>query len=317
MKVLDVCKNYFSGFQEVSDFRKNDNTRNVLAALKVLSYFTIVFPLGFAIAYGVASLYGRVSKKQNLSSHDKNVHDKAQTTLLKKDSPTKDMPPTIEPSNPKEVTQISEITISKPEILKKTDLEMEKVTKNEQDISKGPKSSTDLSIQELIASMSQTKISGIATVLIADVMNRLNIDIEVTDKPMGIVDPGPGNSPGLTFVMAKKYNKESALMKFLLPVCTDTIAKSFASPGDFLEKGIVFDFLNNSKTGLLDQVKDGTLKKQIVSGTRSYSTLSMTLKAKAEKMLMFKIEQYLDGKWSQSSTSTVEGLLEIARMGLL
>lgn len=84
MKVLDVCKNYFNGFQEVSNFRNNDSTTNVLAALKTLSYFTVVIPLGFAIAYGAASLYGRVSKKQNLSSHDKSVNNKAKTTLLKK-----------------------------------------------------------------------------------------------------------------------------------------------------------------------------------------------------------------------------------------
>lgn len=97
MEVLNICKNYFNGFEEASNFRKNDSTTNVLAVLKVLSYFTVVIPLGFAIAYGAASLIGRVSKKQDLSSQDKNIHDTAKTTLLKNDSPTKAIPfPTVE-----------------------------------------------------------------------------------------------------------------------------------------------------------------------------------------------------------------------------
>ncbi|KAF3361900.1 hypothetical protein PHSC3_001554 [Chlamydiales bacterium STE3] len=100
MRVLDICKKYFNGFQQVSDLRKNDNTTNVLAVLKILSYFTVIIPLGFAAAYGVASLSGRINKKRDLSSQDKSINDKAKTTLLKKDSSTpKDIPSTVEPAN--------------------------------------------------------------------------------------------------------------------------------------------------------------------------------------------------------------------------
>lgn len=83
MKVSECCKSYFDGFQEVCNFRKNDSTTNVLAVLKTLSYFTVVIPLGFAAAYGAASLCGRVSKNQDLFSHDKSICDKAKETLLK------------------------------------------------------------------------------------------------------------------------------------------------------------------------------------------------------------------------------------------
>lgn len=71
---------------------------NVLAAVKILSYFTVVIPLGFVAIYGAASLYGRVNKKEDLSSHDKSVNDTAKTTLLKKDT-SKLVSSTVEASN--------------------------------------------------------------------------------------------------------------------------------------------------------------------------------------------------------------------------
>lgn len=81
MKITDFCKSYFNGFQDVSNYKKNDSKTNVLAALKILSYFTVIIPLGFAAVYGAASLYGRVSKKEPLSSQDKNVNNQAKKTL--------------------------------------------------------------------------------------------------------------------------------------------------------------------------------------------------------------------------------------------
>lgn len=99
MTILNVCKNYFNGFQEISNFIKNDNTTNVLAVLKVISYFTFVIPLSFALVQGTASLFGRISKKQDLSSHDKRVNDRAKTTFLKKDFASSKDIPSLEPSN--------------------------------------------------------------------------------------------------------------------------------------------------------------------------------------------------------------------------
>lgn len=326
MKVTDFCKSYFNGFHDILNYKKNDAKTNVLAAVKIFSYFTVVIPFGFVVVYGAAFLYGRVSKKEVLSSHDKSVNDKAKIILLKKDSPTKDMPPTIEPSNhqsvqlkeysyPEEANLESATTTSKTEKLKEPDSEMEKVTKKEQDVKERTEFAINLPPQQLIVSMSAIEISWIATALIGDVMDRLWIDIEVTNEPMYIVDPGPGNS--LTYAMAKKYNKESPLMRFLLPICTDIITKSFANPSEFTEKGIVFDFLNSNKTGLLDQIKDDTLKGRIVSGMRSRSTLSMTLNAKAGKTPMLEIKQYMDGASISRQTSTVKHLLESAEAGLL
>lgn len=60
MNVSAFCESYFNGFQEISNCRKTSYTVSALAALKILSYFTVVIPLTFAAIYSAASLYGRV-----------------------------------------------------------------------------------------------------------------------------------------------------------------------------------------------------------------------------------------------------------------
>ncbi len=66
MKTSDVCKNYFNGFHDIYNYKDNDHKTNVLAVLKIFSYFTVVMPLGFAAVYGAACLCGRVSTKEPL-----------------------------------------------------------------------------------------------------------------------------------------------------------------------------------------------------------------------------------------------------------
>ncbi len=75
MKILDISKKYFNGFQEISGFKRNDSTKNALATFKILSYFTVVIPLSFAIAYGAASLSGRVSLKNASKEIWKHLRD--------------------------------------------------------------------------------------------------------------------------------------------------------------------------------------------------------------------------------------------------
>lgn len=81
MKVADFCKVYLNGFQDISNYEKNNAKTNLLAVLKILSYFTGVILLGVVAVYGAASLYGRVSKKEVQSSHDKDVNDLAKKQL--------------------------------------------------------------------------------------------------------------------------------------------------------------------------------------------------------------------------------------------
>src|SRR5690242_9835957 len=100
MKVTDICKSYFSGFQEVSNFKNNDNETNALATLKILSYFTIVTPLSFAAVYGAASLY-RINKKQHHSTTDANVNNQAKKTLIIDISTSKVNSPTDSSELPK------------------------------------------------------------------------------------------------------------------------------------------------------------------------------------------------------------------------
>ncbi len=56
MDISTLCKDYFNGFKEISTPRSSPGTK-ILAALKILSYITLIVPLGFAIA----SLFGRIS----------------------------------------------------------------------------------------------------------------------------------------------------------------------------------------------------------------------------------------------------------------
>lgn len=55
MNILAVFKNYLSGFHDISHFRNNNNTTNIVAALKILSYLSLI-PLSFA----AVSFYGRI-----------------------------------------------------------------------------------------------------------------------------------------------------------------------------------------------------------------------------------------------------------------
>lgn len=85
MEIADLCKIYLNGFEDISNYKKNNAETNVLAALKILSYFTGVILLGVVAVYGVASLCGRVSKKEALSSQDKDVNDRAKKQLKLKE----------------------------------------------------------------------------------------------------------------------------------------------------------------------------------------------------------------------------------------
>lgn len=82
MTVSDVCKSYFNGFQECFNLKNQTTTTNTLAVLKVLSYLVIVIPLGFAAVYGSVSLCNRVSKKEDLSSLDQDINEKAKEIIL-------------------------------------------------------------------------------------------------------------------------------------------------------------------------------------------------------------------------------------------
>lgn len=84
MKVSDVCKIYFNGFHDISNYKNNNNKTNILAVLKIFSYFTVLMPLGFAAAYGAAYLCGRVRTKKSLDPTSSKTHEKFLTTFDKK-----------------------------------------------------------------------------------------------------------------------------------------------------------------------------------------------------------------------------------------
>lgn len=83
MKISTICKNYFSSFYKISNCQHNDTRTNV----KILSYFTVVIPLGFAALYVLSSFCGCIIKKKSLFQQDENIHNQAKKIIIKNDQP--------------------------------------------------------------------------------------------------------------------------------------------------------------------------------------------------------------------------------------
>ncbi len=83
MRVSDVCADYFGCFKVISKFKNNNAKTNGIAALKILSHIIFVIPLGFGIAYGISSLYGRVNKKPPIKAHIIDDHAKNKLDIEK------------------------------------------------------------------------------------------------------------------------------------------------------------------------------------------------------------------------------------------
>lgn len=81
MELKAVCASYFNGFQELYNLKYNTLTTNVIALVKAVSYFTVIIPLGFGITYGIASLAGRISYRQELTSEEEIIHNQARERL--------------------------------------------------------------------------------------------------------------------------------------------------------------------------------------------------------------------------------------------
>lgn len=165
-------------------------------------------------------------------------------------------------------------------------------------------------LEHQIASIDAEQINGIATALVGAIMERLWIDVRMNETLTPITGPSFGKTQ--TFAHGKTYDRDSKLMKVLLPICIERISKAFSTAGEFVENGLVFDLLNSDKNGLIEQIKDESLQKQIALERCGGCTLYFTLKAETGKTLKFKMEQYLNGEWIQSSTSTVDSLVENA-----
>jgi len=82
-EVCNLCKDYFNGFEQIAKYKKDNpnNPRVSLLALKILSYFILPFSLSIAGVYACASLYGRITKKKDLSPNDKKVQEVSKEKL--------------------------------------------------------------------------------------------------------------------------------------------------------------------------------------------------------------------------------------------
>lgn len=77
MDILKICNRYFNGLEDIKSFKTNNSLKNVEAILKIISYISIVIPIGFGFAY----LYGRISLKSEKSALEEAI-DKKRSEIL-------------------------------------------------------------------------------------------------------------------------------------------------------------------------------------------------------------------------------------------
>jgi len=80
MKASSICKNYFSGIQTIAKFKQNNAKTNAIAILEIFTYFTVIIPLFFGIAYAISSLIDRISQNPD-TEQTKKTHGVALQTL--------------------------------------------------------------------------------------------------------------------------------------------------------------------------------------------------------------------------------------------
>lgn len=96
MNVSEMCKDYFNGFQDVTT--SSDTTTNVLGALKIISYFTVIIPLIFGAIYAT-SLCGRVSQPECLSATAQRTTDLGTRMVTSKENGAIPRPYASQPSS--------------------------------------------------------------------------------------------------------------------------------------------------------------------------------------------------------------------------
>lgn len=92
MDIKRITTNYFNGFNELYEARKNTALTNLCAVIKVLSYLTLVIP---AIVYGIhkaSSLFGRVQTSPPNQSQANTINQTAQGTLTSSTATSDSLP---------------------------------------------------------------------------------------------------------------------------------------------------------------------------------------------------------------------------------
>lgn len=85
--VSAACKSYFQGFQDLHCDKRCDPTKNTLGFLKILTYFTIVIPLSFAIIYSCSALVGRICPQRHRRPIDREITNLSQKRITIQSTP--------------------------------------------------------------------------------------------------------------------------------------------------------------------------------------------------------------------------------------
>lgn len=175
-----------------------------------------------------------------------------------------------------------------------------------------------LSTQEIrnkIASINANQIEAIAKRIIAQIMDRLGIDVSYGRIPGQAYSAKRDQThPGI----GSTYDSSSELMKVLLPPVIKQITDAFSTPSEFVKNGITFQVIASDNTGLIDQITDESLQPRISAGIANVITsfhlnsltLSYHLVLNVEETrrhgLSFNEVEYLNGLHTAHNDDTIQ-----------
>ncbi len=165
-------------------------------------------------------------------------------------------------------------------------------------------------LEKMIASIPAEQIELIARFLVGNVMNLLHIDMKTVERLGAILE---SSNMHCVYTHAKEYNPNSPLMKYLQPIFSKKLTEAFALPRSFIEKGIVFDLINENKNGLLDSLDDLKIKNQITTRMKERTTYNMTLNAMPAKPLNLIEKHFLGKQLSLASEASIGYILKSAK----
>jgi hypothetical protein len=84
MTIEKICNQYLSAYKTIQNYKANTLKDNLLAGFCVLSYLTLVIPIALLTISKLTILYGRVSKKTELTLTDQKVNSAVESTLWTK-----------------------------------------------------------------------------------------------------------------------------------------------------------------------------------------------------------------------------------------
>jgi hypothetical protein len=126
---------------------------------------------------------------------------------------------------------------------------------------------TKKKIEEMVASVDATQIEAIAKIIIAQMMSRLKIDV-FTGPVQGMVNRDIFTGEEFPVIL-EKFDPDSVMVHYLLPVVIRQVTEAFSTPGQFVKDGLHIVMTNPGKTGICDLIEDEFLQPRLAQGIQT------------------------------------------------